>query len=1420
MGYKVIFNALLVLLCYFVNFFEVNAQNDKLRFKYLSLKDGLQSLSIISTMQDYKGFMWFGTEDGLHRYDGYEFTVYSNDPDDSTSLIDNNICGIIEDKEKKLWIGTTFGLELFNRDANSFIHIPVIEETASAKGTVYSAIKKYFVNNLCEDKDGNIFVCTRGNSLYKLDKKNNCVRPFAKQFTFNENLVRSSDSLGNIWITSQQGVYKFNIHSYKIDHFTHINNDPTTLASNKVFYAYVDKYDNVWIATDKGLNKINPTTGQMKCYTHDKNNSFSIPSYFINQIYEDRYNNLWFCTEYGLCRFDQNNDNFVNYNDNTGDENGLTGNKVKCIYVDRQGILWVGLLTVGIGYAKLINPYSFETIRISAFNKNGLDINAITAIFKDKEDNLWLGTDGGGLYFVDKKTNKYKFYYNNQQDSKTVGSNVVLAIFQDSSGDMWIGTYYGGFSKLNKNDGTFDTYKLDVPNPISKSQVSNDVRSILEDRQGNLVIATNGDGINIFNKKQKTSKHIFYDPDNPNSLSSNYCTTLYKDSEGIIWIGTYNGLCKWNDENNSFTNYMYDKNTWSNGPNLFTNYLGDNNAFFIYSILEDSKHNLWIGTMKGLYGLNRKTQKLSNYTRKNGLPNDVINGILEDKQDNLWISTNHGISKFNISTKQFKNYDADYGLQGNQFIHGSYFLDKSGEMYFGGMDGLTKFKPENVKDNKDIPAVYITEFKLLGNTVKAGDKGSPLTRHISETKQITLKYNQSFISFKYIALNYLNSRQIKYAYIMEGFDKYWHYVGNERIATYTNLDPGEYTFKVKACNNDGYWNEQGSSIHLIVKPPIWSTIWAYIFYLLVTGIVIYGILRFFRFQDKIKQQLEIQRIEADKQHKLDMFRLRFFTNISHEFRTPLTLILGPAERIIENLRNNAPIGLPLAETIWRNSHRLLKLVNQLLDFRKIDSGTERLNLVETNIVKFIADIFDLFQYQADYREINYRMNIVSENFITCFDPDKIEKVVYNLLSNAIKYTPEKGSVKLTISETLAEDDLKILKKNGLSIFRAVKIEISDTGIGIADAEKEKIFDPFYQVNQKILNKNEGSGIGLSIVKEYINMHNGEIFVKDNAYYHSDFKEGTTFIVFLPVILNDDNLNTGNSENNVIQSNYPNLKDFLIDLPKMDMVFETSFNNSENLPVVLIVDDNFEMRSFLKSELINQFQIIEASNGKEGHSIAVKEIPDLIISDIMMSEVSGIELCKQIKTDIRTSHIPVILLTALSEDEYKIEGLETGADDYLTKPFNLDLLVLRIKNLIETRKQLQEKFSQNVNLNNKTIIKNSTDQKFMEKIIGLVERNIENPNIDIEQFTQEAGMSRTQLYKKIKAITGQTVFEFNYTIRLKKAADILLNENVSVTEVAARVGYSNLSVFTRSFTRQFKINPSKYSQIYNPQNGNS
>lgn len=1377
----------------------------ELRFKHIAFNEGLQNLVIQSVIQDYQGFIWVGTMDGLYKYDGNHFQVYFNDRNDNSSIRDNNISDIVEDASHNMWIGTNTGLDLYDRLTDSFIHIPIIDRNFSDRVNKNERISEYYTYYLHKDLNDDIYVGTRHKVLYKIDKENRCIKPFLSKFRFDENVVRSSDKAGNLWIATAQGAYRLNVFSQEIVHYFYEPGNPYSISSNQVFFIHSDSKNHVWIATDKGLSRIDGATGKMKTYLHSPGDRRSIPGYFIKRIYEDHLGNLWFCSENGLFRYNYKTDDFTVFLSDKADMTSLSTNRINTAFVDRQHILWIGTQTAGIDYAALDSPYGFETVHTTSFLDSNLPENEVTAIYKDSGDNLWIATNGSGLHCINQKTGKRKHYYHNPENPASISTNSILAIEQDEEGNLWFGGYYGGLNKFNKNRDSFSRFSIEENSPPGIRTLTNEIKNFIDAGNKELIIATNGGGVAIFNRDSNTFHFLLNDPHNPHSLCSNWCTDLIRDSRDDIWISTYYGLCRWNRTENTLTNYQtHDTIPHSIASNT------------VITVFEDSHRQIWAGTPGGPCRLNVSTGIFECFSRKEGFASDNIYGFLEDHKGNVWISTPLGISRFNPDSETIKTFYSNSDFQGSQFNYGSCHKDRDGMLYFGTMNGYVCINPKEVKDTTFFPPLYVTELQLQDKLIKPGDKSKILTRPISETTRIELNHRQSFITFRYVALNYLYSQHMYYAYILEGFDKEWHEVGSNRSATYTNLPPGNYIFKVKAGNEKNIWNAFTTGIEVIIKPPVWLTFWAYMLYTLLLFISAYAIFAFLRFRHNLKQQVEMQRIKAQEQHKLDLFKLQFFTNVSHELRTPLTLILGPAERLRQNISDKQWPSIFLADTIYRNAHRLLHLVNQLLDFRKLDTGSEKLNLIESNLVKYVQEAVDLFRNQAEHKKIELAFSTSTPSVIAHFDPDKIEKVLCNLISNAIKCTPSSGKIIISVKE--AEAAINPPETAGLWSVTGnyLIIQVADNGIGIPDSEKPRIFDSFYQSQNYSYAKQDGSGIGLAITKEYINMHKGYIGVGDNKDPQATEKRGTIFTVYLPVKQIEDNHDAAFHQEPAATRhvNHPVMNHIPCQVEHAGSN-EINSKEKDELPLLLIVEDNHDMRKFIRLELSDEFRITEAQDGKAGIRMAIEHMPDLVVSDIMMPDISGIELCKTLKTDLRTSHIPVIMLTALFEDEYKIEGLETGADDFLVKPFNTALFKVRIRNLIETRKQLQDKFKQSVGFNNKAAAVNSTDTRFMEKLFALVKQEMDNPNIDVLMITREIGMSKTQLYKKIKAITGQSLFEFIYTIRLKKAAEILLNEDVNVSEVASRVGFSNLSVFTRSFTRQFKINPSKYASIYNP-----
>jgi signal transduction histidine kinase/DNA-binding response OmpR family regulator len=724
------------------------------------------------------------------------------------------------------------------------------------------------------------------------------------------------------------------------------------------------------------------------------------------------------------------------------------------------------------------------------------------------------------------------------------------------------------------------------------------------------------------------------------------------------------------------------------------------------------------------------------------------------------------------------------GLQGNEFFERSFYKSRAtGQMFFGGNNGITAFFPDSIRDNAFIPPVVITDFKLFYQSVPIGKKDSPLQRHVSEMKHLELLYSQNVITFEFAALNYVIPEKNQYAYIMEGFDKTWNYVGTEHKATYTNLDPGNYVFRVKASNNDGDWNEEGTTISIYIHPPFWVTGWAFALYAVVIAFTFYYIYRSIVAREKLKSQTAIERLEEKRTHEMDLMKIRFFTNVSHEFRTPITLILGPLQRLMQS-------GIKDTQTInyyalmHRNAQRLLRMVNQLLDFRKLETGHMKLEAMHGDVVMFVKTIAGAFNYNAAQRNINYTFQSSVDSLQLWFDPDKLDKILYNIISNAFKYTEDDGAIDVS---------LQVKTENGQEY---AQIGVKDNGAGIPNELLKKIFTLFYQVE----GSKSGTGIGLALAKEMVELHHGKIEVESEA------GKGSHFKILLP--LGKDHLRSAQIVERDIDMEE---KITAIELaPSIIVEAHDTPVGASDKPIILVIDDDGDIRQYLRDILLLSYHVIEAINSETGFDAAVKEIPDLIISDVMMPGIDGFKFCAMIKGDERVNHVPVILLTAKGAEESKIEGFETGADDFITKPFSDALLLARVKNLILSRKKLKELFGKTTGaqLAGEQAL-NSIDKKFIEKAIQIVEAHLANTNFDSHAFAHEIGMSRAQLYRKFSAITNQSVSDFIKNIRLKKAADMLVKESKSIAETAYAVGFSERTNFTRTFVKHFGVTPSQY-----------
>lgn len=904
---------------------------------------------------------------------------------------------------------------------------------------------------------------------------------------------------------------------------------------------------------------------------------------------------------------------------------------------------------------------------------------------------------------------------------------------------------------------------------------------------------------------------------------------MLEDRQGNYWVGTYSGLSYVDRQTGSVVNYLHDFND-------------DVNAFpdICYDICEDSKGHIWIGAGKGLYRYDRYNQRFLRYQSDDGLLNNSITGIVEDNRGNLWLSAGQMIVKMNnavdlLPEPDYYHFGVYEGLKG-------LFMAHNGDILFSGNYGLNILSTEELTQNPIAPPVVLTNFKLFNKDVAIGVDDSPLQQHIAETSSIVLNHRQSVFTFEFAALNYVFSEKNRYAFMMEEFEKEWNYVGNQRSATYTNLDPGDYVFRVKGTNNDGVWNEKGVAINIKILSPWWETSWAYLFYFLFLSLVLISIWRFQLNRARIKHELALEHLHAEKLEEINRMKSRFFSNVTHEFRTPLTLIMGPLQQIFA--RDISGKFRDQCNIIMRNSQKLYHLINQLLDLSKLEAGFMPLGARQENIVPLLKEYIILFSPLAERKRVQLHFSVISdsnngnESIDVYVDQEKLEIIVSNLLSNAMKFTPEGGTVTLTVrketgrSESLHGDvdqpsnvnKLKQWIRNVLPLtnlnrqqkeitdkdkrfpYGFVEITVEDNGIGCPYESVSRIFDRFYEVDNATTPKHEGTGIGLALTKELVDLHSGIIFAE------SVQGKGSTFIVRLP--LGDHHLN----EHEIIKEPIDSERDDLFSVAsvdeKTDNAVETDVGSksvlNKKLPIILIVEDDPDFRKYLFDCLSLKYHVLEAKDGVQGLNLSIEQIPDLIISDVIMPEMDGYELCKRIKTTESTSHIPVILLTAKASEESKILGLETGADDYITKPFEIKELNVRIKNLIEQRRQLRLRFSRIQGLKPEEIATTSVDEKFLKKALTILEARMSDLDFSVEEFAKEIALSRVQLHRKLRSLTGQSTSEFIRVVRLNRAAQLLKQNHESITQIAYLVGFNSSSYFSRSFYKHFGVTPSDYA----------
>jgi signal transduction histidine kinase/ligand-binding sensor domain-containing protein/DNA-binding response OmpR family regulator len=1364
---------LFFLLLFVSTSWESYAQAQKTKFEHLTIEQGLSHNFVMYMMQDRKGYLWFGTGNGLDKYDGYRFTNYKFDPHDSTSVPKNQVFMMWEDSDGMIWVGTSEGTCKFNPRTEKF--------TRLEKSTDNPYAFK-FAQSFNEDAEGNQWVGgSFAGELRQIDRETGkfsatnyaaMLRPLSGSNPNTSNLhVTFRDKSGTLWVGSPFGLHRLESTPQRggkpskvsFTHYRHDPSDSNSLGGNRVTGIYEDRKGILWVMTLEGvLNAFDPKSGKFTRFEPDPENPLQIYGLLGTGITEDLAGNLWIGTLNGLYKLDKERKVFTAYFHDATDPGSIINNAIISLLVDKAGILWVA--TMG-GVDKLDpNKKPFELYRHDPSNPRSLSHNSVAAICEDKEGVVWVGTRGDGLNALDKRTGDFTHYRHDLKDPGSLRSDTASAILEDRDGNLWIGNGEA-LSLFDRKEKAFTHYLLN--HPFLHNPAASPIYTLYEDRQGIFWLGTDN-GIIRFDRKTGKTISYPYDPNKPDRISDYWALAILEDSKGNLWIGPGSqALTRFDRKTGKFTHYKHD----SRKP-------GSISSNTIPAIYEDSKGNLWFGTGEGgLCRFDYATETFTAYTEKHGLAGNAVFSILEDNAGNLWLGTNNGLSTFSPAKQTFTNYDADDGLQSKLFTalytEAAASKGKDGTLYFGGINGFNAFHPAEIRPNRYIPPVIITQFKLFDKTIPGKE----------EAKDIELDYDQNFFSFEFAALNYTNSHKNQYAYQLEGVDKKWIYSGSRRLASYTDIGPGTYVFRVKGSNNDGIWNEQGTSVRLTIHPPFWRTWWAYTLYgLLFIAAVLLARREIVR-RERLKANLKIKQVESDKLRELDTMKSHFFTNISHEFRTPLSLIQGTVEKL-EKKNHSSPEGQDY-QLISRNAERLLELINQLLDLSKLEAGKLELHPQPGEITGFLKILAGSFAFLFESKHIRYSCQIPSEPIWVRFDPDKLEKIFANLFSNAYKFTPSGGEVIFSVEKEERDASLCILKAT-----------LQDSGIGIPGAQLPKIFDRFHQVDASATRNNEGTGIGLALVKELVALHGGEVTV------NSAENEGTAFRITLPLALATEKEARASAETTV-QKDYSVPERFQPDSAPPVLNGNPAGNSAAQ---VLVVEDQADLRRFISDQLAEQYQVQQAENGLTGYALALDTVPDLIISDVMMPGLDGLGLCQQLKTDERTSHIPLILLTAKADWESKLQGLETGADDYLTKPFKMEELQARIKNLMESRKKLRERFSKQIHINPQEISVTSTDERFLQRVLSLLETNMANAGFDVEAFSKEIGLSRTHLHRKLTALTGQAPNEFIRTVRLKRAALLLQQHHGNISEIAYAVGFSSVSYFTKCFKDFYGVTP--------------
>lgn len=1302
-------------------------------FRHYQVEQGLSYNSVFSILQDAKGFLWFGTKNGLNRFDGYSFKVFRNKPGDNNSLRSNVIRAVFEDARKQLWVGTSNGLYGYNDTTQQFSLVPI-----TLNKSVWD-VKSYGNGNIC-------FIADR--KLYKYTRSRNTFEAFSKHQDFEATAITFSND-GTLWAASPDGfIRRYNKAN---DTFTAFNlfKYSAPVISHWIDKIYATADHSILVGTShQGVKLFDPGTLSYKdILTFNKDRT----SVFAKDFIHNNADEYWVATESGVFVYNLKTGKYTNLRKNHNDPYSISDNAVYTFAKDKEGGIWVGTYFGGVNYYP--KPFTLFDKFFPQNNKRSLSGSAIRELCNDKFGNLWVGTEDAGVNQISANGDFTTFI---PDGAKTSIAHTNIHGLKAIGDELWIGTYEQGMDILDiRTRKVIRHYaKGDAPNMLK----SNFVDCFYQSRNGDIFVGT-ARGLHRYNKK--TQDFSLIDQVQPDL----HYTAITEDVQGNIWTATIGGgLLYFNPKTNKQGVYRNDP---KNENSLSDNYV---NGVFI-----SADKMLWVTTEDGLNQFNPVDGTFKKFGIKDGFPSDVFYRTEEDRAGNLWISSSKGLICYHPKTKKINVYTTANGLLSDQFNYGSSFQDASGQIYFGSVNGLVSFNPSKFKQNTIIPQVYITGFQVFNQELLINTKGSPLKKSITYTDQVNLKYDQSTFSIDFAALAYTDHETAAYAYKLVGVDKDFTYLKKNRRVFYTKLNPGKYTFLVKGANSSGVWNETPRELIIEISPPFWLSAWAYLFYLLLTIAAIYALVVYSNNITRLRNKRRMEQLENQKEKEIYEAKIEFFTEITHEIRTPLTLIKGPLETVIKKYAS-APVVLDYLLTMEKNTDRLLHLTNQLLDFRKIESREYSLNLTKTNVSEILRANYLSFKNAAEEKQIHFQLNVPQTDFYSKADAEALNKILSNLLSNAIKYADK------TVEVVLISPDHE---------FNQYVIVVKNDGFLIPEEMRESIFESF--VRLKETSNQIGTGIGLALARSLSRLHGGSLA------FHTDDNEMNVFELKLPF-----NLSNAVFEEKGVQ------QEMAANFVYQEIVPEIENSKDEVKPLILLVDDNADILRFIANELSATYNCMVAANGQIALEMIKAQSVQLIVSDVMMPVLNGYELCRQMKANVDYSHIPFILLTAKSSFQSKIEGLEIGADAYIEKPFSPQHLQVQIQNLLFNRNQLKDYFIKSPLVHIKSIAHTKPDEILLEKLNDFILKNIANRDLDVDKLAETLNMSRATFYRKIKSISNLSPNELINITRLKKAAELLVETNYKIQQIADMTGFTSQSQLGRAFTKQFGVTPSEYA----------